>query len=453
MTTDSATGFQPDQIALDDMKEATVKMVFIGDGMSGKTQILKTIGILLVKYLQKIYSGSYGEKLSDDISLEGADALLSGKSSGITNSFKNWAEKHGGFFLLYGRTKWDLTAVSLDTETIGLEDFLFVFPYVWNNQTYKIRLIGSDVGGQNIFDHFRAVLGKIAGPDDNMIVLFDKSRALSCYNSMQQIKSVVGEMTSDRKWRQETKFPRIICCGNKTDLEQHIQVQRWCDSVLQSLLGKIIEIQNFGKGSYDLPSLVGETKRERTIRLKLEDNKITFPDFEALVYCSIKESDVEYGRMMSEVNTKAIAREISAQLVYNRSTTEIGKDPAQLEQMWKNFSNLLFQRRPLAMQYSGGIEFFQHEGAGDSFGRVRDKWGDFGISLPISETELNSAIKNTASASEILSEMGDFFHTNALVGDGVLEMIDSVIQKSLIKIGDPDYQKKRTVIKRKIRKF
>lgn len=452
MTTSYSTGFQPDRVSLSNMKEVTVKMVLIGDGMSGKTQILKTIGIKLVKYLQKIYSESRIEKLSDDISLEGADALLSGRSSGITPSFKGWAEKHGGFFLSYGRTKWDLTAVSLDTETIGLEDFLFVFPYVWNGQIYKIRLIGSDVGGQNIFDHFRAVLGKIAGPDDNMVVVFDKSRALSCYNSMQQIKSVVGEMT-DRRWRQETKYPRIICCGNKTDLEKHIQAQSWCDSVLKSLMDKIIEIQNFGKGSYDLPSLVGETKKERTIKLKLKDTNITFPDFEALVYCSIKESDSAYGRMMSEVNTKALAREIAAQMVYNRSIIALRKDPAQLEQVWGNFSNLLFQRRPLAMQYSGGIEFFQHEESSDSFGRVRDKWGDFNISLPISETELNSAIKNAASASEILAEMGDFFHTNALIGDGVLEMIDSVIQKSLAKIGDPDYQKKRTVIKRKITKF
>ncbi len=450
-----STGFRPNNVNLDEMKDAAVKLVFIGDGMSGKTQILITFGEMIISYLQKVFSSvsDPNRKLYAENNLEQGITLLSRNSRPLTSFFQKWAEKLG-FFILYGRTKWDLTTISLDTETIGLEDFQIVFSYFWNDNTYKIRIFGSDVGGQNIFDHFRSVLGKIAGPDDNMIVVFDKSRALSCYNSITQIKNVIGEMTSGRRWHQDSKFPRIIYCGNKIDLEEHIQAQEWRDRILHSLIQKITNSSNNGKGKYYLPSLVGEKTKERTIRFKIVEDKITFPDLEALVYTSIVSTDKEYGTsLMSEVNTKSLAREISGQIIYNRRIAEIEKQNIQLDDMWSDFGSLLFQRRPLAMQYSGGIEFVQREGASDSFTRVRDKWSDYDILLPISQEEVKKALVATASASGFLSEIGDFFYTNALTGKGILDMMDSIIQKTIIKMADPSFMKKRTVIKRRIRKF
>ncbi|MHA2248458.1 MAG: hypothetical protein ACXADY_26150 [Candidatus Hodarchaeales archaeon] len=455
MNSSNSTGFIPNEVNLDEMKDITVKLVFIGDGMSGKTQILITFGEMIISYLQKVFSitSDPNRKLDAENNSEHIETLLDSNSHPITSSFQKWAEKQE-FFILYGRTKWDLTAISLDTETIGLEDFQIVFPYFWNDNTYRVKIVGSDVGGQNIFDHFRSVLGKIAGPDDNMIVVFDKSRALSCYNSITQINNVIGEMTSGRRWHQDSKFPRIIYCGNKIDLEEHIQTQEWSASIIQLLNQKITKCSKCGKGKYYLPSLVGEEKEERTIKFEIVEDKISYPDWESLVYTSIVSSDKEYGTpLMSEVNTKALAREISSQLIYNRRISESEKQDIQLEEIWSDFGSLLFQRRPLAMQYSGGIEHVESEGYNDSLVRVREKWSDYDVLLPISQEEIEEALVATASASGFLSEIGDFFYTNALSGNGILKMMDSIIQKTMIKIDDPSFQKKRTETKRRIKKF
>ncbi len=431
------TGFQPDQVNLADMKDAGVKIILIGDGMSGKTQILVTFGKLLLNFLQKIYEAKENSYEQDDTLIQ------------------KLSEQHG-FFLRYGKINWNILAVSLDSETIGFEDFEYVFPYVWKGHTYKIKFLGNDVGGQNIFDHFRSVLGKIASPDDNLIVVFDKSRELSCYNSMEQIKKVRGGMTSEKKWYKGSNLSRMFLCGNKTDLAEHIQEQQWRDRVLQSLISKILYASNYGVGEYYLQSLVSKEGKERIIKYKIENNRITFPDLEVLIYFSIRESDSEYGKqMMSEVNTKALAREIAARIVFNQKITEIGKQDAQLDQIFDNFCSILYRNRPLAMQYTGGIGNVQliEEEEPTFFGRVREKWGEFGATLPITKEAVESALTRAASAGELLAEMGDFFYTNALSGNGIMEMMDSIIQETLTKIEDPSFKEKRMPMKRKIKKF
>ena len=106
--TDHFSGFQPDHVNLAAMKDVVVKLMFIGDGMSGKTQILITFAKLLLGYFQRIFSFS-NKPIETDSHI-------------ITPMFQNWAEKHG-FLLRYGKTTWDIRTVSLDTETVGLEDF------------------------------------------------------------------------------------------------------------------------------------------------------------------------------------------------------------------------------------------------------------------------------------------------------------------------------------------
>ncbi|MFX1507586.1 MAG: hypothetical protein ACFFDC_15990 [Promethearchaeota archaeon] len=422
--TDSLIGFQPEEILLTRMEDAMVKLIFIGDGMSGKTQILITLAQLLKEYLQKIYTLSTETDQSD---------------------LQRWAERRG-FFLRYGDVRWDIKTVSLDTETVGLEDFEFVFPYQWNDTTYKIRLIGNDVGGQNIFDHFRVVLAKMAGPDDNIIVVFDKSRELSCYNSIEHVKRVLGIMTSEN----ETNLSRVVYCGNKIDLEKHIQAEEWREGTLNTIMDKLRDILNHGKGEYSFPSLMKAKKEEQLVKAEITNNQIPFPDLEGLIYNAIREFDRKYKTdLMSEVNTKALCREIAAQLVYNQKVTILEEE--QVEQVWEDLRTALYQTRPLAIQYSAGGRIKEYDDESAHINQVRDKWHKFGLSLPITSEDIKFALHRTAKAEELLVEMGDRFDTNALSGYGILKMLESILQETLKKLKDP-IQRKRTA-KRELKRF
>ena len=309
----TSTGFQPKIIDLKEMVDIDVKkVVIIGDGMSGKTQTLITFGKKLLTYLHKIYSARsiLEERFSEDAGLEVALESF-GDSYEVDPAFKSWAERYG-FLLQYGNNKWNVTSISLDTETIGFEDFHFIFPFVWNNKTYRINLVGSDVGGQNIFDHFRTVLGKIAGANDILMVVFDKSRALSCWNSIDQVQKVVGDKISEQRLGQ-SNIPRIVYVGNKIDLEEHINKQEWQNNILNSIMKTFSQIADYRQGVYQLPSLVGKKGVERSFNFKIENNLLHFPDFEALVYNAIRETDPEYRtqKIMTDVNAKAIAREMN----------------------------------------------------------------------------------------------------------------------------------------------
>ncbi len=426
------SGFQPDYIDLTAMEDAVINLMFIGDGMSGKTQILIIFAKLLLEYLQKIYSLS--------------NKLTETDSQTSTPLFQKWAKKHS-FNFRYGRIKWDINTVSLDTETVGLESFEYVFPYLWNNKTYRIKFLGNDVGGQNIFDHFRKVLGKMVGPDDNLIVVFDKSRELSCYNSIEQIKEVLGTTHEG----DESSLSRIIYCGNKVDLEKHIQSQEWGEMILESITKKFTDVTNHGMGEYSFPSLIGKDEKERVVKFTIENNQIAFPDLEALLYNTMRESDSAYGtKLMSEVNTKALCREIAAQLVYTEKTMEMQEDPVQVQQLWERFKAILFQSRPLAIQYSGGA---QQDEEKTSYEHVRDKWGEFGMNFPIQEEAIRDALYSMANAGKLLDEMGAFFNTNALSGSGIIKMIDSIIQETLTRLEDPSSPDRKRLMKGKIMKF
>ena len=427
----SSTGFQPELVNLTEMKEVVATSIFIGDGMSGKTQILITLGKLLLEYLQKIYQISKTNNPS-----------LEAESQEFSKSLRTWAEGYG-FFLRYGKIKWNIMDVSLDAETVGLEDFEFIFPYVWKGQTYKIKLQGNDVGGQNIFDHFRAVLGKIVSPEDFLIVVFDKSRQLSCFNSINQIKSII-ENRSD--------FPRIIYCVNKIDLEEHIQATTWREGVSKSILQEIESISYSHQGEYSIPSLVG--KEEKSIRYKIENNRLTFPDLEAIIYNSIRSSDSKYKtQLMSEVNTKALSREIAAQISYSKKADNIGNQNDHLGELWSDFKDLLFQYRPLAIQYSMKSDLARKEEDSDIYGRIREKWLYFAVNLPIPEELVMLAIEKAGSAGDFLSEMEAVFDTNALMGSGILKIIDHITQEALIKIGESSIQKTKEPIRRQFRRF
>ncbi|MFX1515785.1 MAG: hypothetical protein ACFFC6_05705 [Promethearchaeota archaeon] len=451
----TSTGFQPKYIDLDNMVDVDVKkVIIIGDGMSGKTQTLITFGKKILAYLQRIYSSR--SSLERNISDSGLKIAMEsfGDNYVVDPGFRSWA-KHYGFIIRYGSNKWNITSISLDTETIGFEDFQYAFPYMWNNKTYRINLFGSDIGGQNIFDHFRTVLGKIAGIEDILLVVFDKSRALSCWNSIEQVQKVVGDKITEKRLGR-SNIPRIIYVGNKIDLEEHINKQAWQENVSSSFMKQISQVAAYREGDYQLPSLVGKKGKERNFQFKIENNLLHFPDFEAIVYNAIREADPDYKtqKIMTDVNAKAIAREISAQFLFQRKVEEKGTNKGTILTILEGFGKLLFQRRPLAMQYSGGIEqIHETTSESDSFGRVRSKWIDFQANInSLTKANVSLALDSAADAKNLLtSDLGEFFNTNALLGSGIMALWDSIIREKLSKVIDVKKDKKSK--KRMIRKF
>ena len=453
------SGFIPNAIKLSEMKDVNVKkIIFIGDGMSGKTQIILTLSNIILDYLNELYSTFRQSRLQpfEESVLRHADAALNLESNLISTELINWAEIHG-FLVKYGRVKWNVkSAVSLDTETIGFEDFNFIFPYVWNGSTYRIHLSGSDVGGQNIFDHLRNVLGKIAGKKDTIVVVFDRSRALSCWNSVEQVRNVIGD-----KLNISSNIPTIFYIGNKLDLEEHIRSQKWQAGVLRSFMDKTRKALNYGRGSFKVPSLVRKNADEREIHFKLKGSKISFPDLEALLYNSIRECDGNFSKIMTDVNTKSLAREIAAQLVFDRKINEVKLNTNLLTEttmiaIMKELGDLLFQRRPLAIQYSGGLEFMEEGKQTDSFGRVRSKWDTFDFDLKLLTSEnIEAAIVSAGNSRSLLSGLGQFYSTDALKGTGIQEILDRIILNKLpeITLDDSKVKNDTSSIKRKIRRF
>ncbi|MHA2055162.1 MAG: hypothetical protein ACW99F_16405, partial [Candidatus Hodarchaeales archaeon] len=418
-------GFRTNSIHLSNMKDIEVKKtIFIGDGMSGKTQILLTFSQIILDYLYDIYI-TYNPRNNvsvEESALRYAEAALNSESTSLSSAFIQWAEKNG-FLIQYGRVKWDIrSAVSLDTETIGFEDFHWIFPYLWNEETYRIHLSGADVGGQNIFDHLRNVMGKIAGKKDSLVVVFDRSRALSCWNSVEQVRNAIGD-----KFEHTTNIPRIYYVGNKIDLEEHIRSQGWQVEVQNTFTNMLNTVLNYGKGSYQIPSLVNKHGDEREIHYKLEGTKISFPDLEAILYNAIRTCSKHQQKIMTDVNCKSLAREISAQLVFDRKTKEVISSTISMSEesmvaIMKEFGGLLFQRRPLAIQYSGGIEYMHEGSQSDSFGRVRAKWKKFDLELKtITPEEIKAAIVSAGNSRNLISELGSFYSTDALKGIGVPE--------------------------------
>ena len=341
------------------MKDLKIKIALLGGGMSGKTQILLTYSNIIINYLVNLY-----RFLSED---ESEEQMANESEMSFPPRFFVWTKRYG-FIIEYGKATWNFSSESLDSETVGLEDFCFTFPYLNNGLTYRIKLYGNDIGGQNIFDHFRAILGKMFTLRDNMIVIFDKSRKLSCVNSLQHIKETIGNISATKN-SYENKLPKFWYVANKSDLEKHITNETWKESISNCLLEKLKSITPF-----KVPSLIFPNEKEKEVFYEIVNDQISFPDLEALVYNSIRESDKEYGSsLLSDVNTRALARELVAQMIHIQK-----KDIDIQDEWWDNFKNLIFKQRPLAIQYARSVGVFQHKGLSDnSYDKVRHEWQNY----------------------------------------------------------------------------
>ena len=208
--------------------------------------------------------------------------------------------------------------------------------------------------------------------------------------------------------------------------------------------------------SHSLPSLIDFERGEILINHEIKNNKLTFPDLEALVYNSIRESDEEYGsKLMSEVNTKSLAREIAAQLFHIQRSNKSSNVKINQEGYYlREFDNLIFKQRPLALQYARHIGILQEDNILDiSYNRVRKTWKEYNLDYPVNQKSVEKAIKQAGETNQVLSSMGTYFSTNAIKGDGIRELFDTVIQFNLRKIRNIELKSSKKLEKRRISRF
>ncbi|MFX1285920.1 MAG: hypothetical protein ACFFB5_19920 [Promethearchaeota archaeon] len=91
-------------------------------------------------------------------------------------------------------------------------------------------------------------------------------------------------------------------------------------------------------------------------------------------------------------------------------------------------------RRLLAIPNSGGIEHIHDETSEhDSFVRVRSKWVDYDVKFNyLTNERIKFALESAANARNLLTaDLGELFDTNALIGTGIMDLWDSIIQEKL----------------------
>ena len=89
----------------------------------------------------------------------------------------------------------------------------------------------------------------------------------------------------------------------------------------------------------------------------------------------------------------------------------------------------------------------------NSFGRVRAKWINYMVNFnQLTKENMKFALESAANAKNLLTtDIGEIFHTNALVGTGIMALWDSIIQEKLKEA--TVLREERKPRKRKIRKF
>ncbi|MFX0090388.1 MAG: hypothetical protein ACFFBD_01400, partial [Candidatus Hodarchaeota archaeon] len=120
---------------------------------------------------------------------------------------------------------------------------------------------------------------------------------------------------------------------------------------------------------------------------------------------------------------------------------------------FENFGKLLFERRPTAMQFAGGIIGTLNTAKTNPEERVRTKWGDYWLKLEdLTEAAIKEALNEASKTTELLQVISESLGTglyilNALDSDKVIGLFEDIIDKKIIE------QRKKKVTVKKIRRF
>ncbi len=411
------------------MPTVKVNIILLGDGMAGKTTIMKKFSELL--YLK--YARQYEYFLQENGVLSYRDWMDWQRQEHLENeeeldlsytSYFDWASWQ---YNLIKFDEWlrDLgvnlqSYMEKDTSvgTVGLDTIDLKFPH----QHGAIHLTGYDLGGQNIYDQIREVITGLASPETFLVTVFDSSRLTSCEHSVRQLTTNLENIRKRQKG-----LPRIVIVFNKIDLKQHLKDPQWQTSAVNYLYSFLKRVRSTSI-TYSVPNLVIKGKMH-TFTLS-PDDFIGFEHLEALIYHSFCINESEFGQPpLTEDNAKAVARELAVQLLL------LQHDDAEY---YNRLSQEIFAMRPLAVQYLGGLAMVKDKSPAstttESLMRLREKYRGFELDLrELTPSMVLKALKNSLKTEELetmIKEQGfPIFYTNALNGVGIMSLFNYLIAK------------------------
>ncbi len=436
-----------------------IDLILIGDGMSGKTSILKKYADLVLQQFTSKYEQYLTErgapsftrwKQEQEMMLPALEILEKEFTARLNEEviypqkrYFEWAAnsvnaiKFEEWLQHLGVDLGKHLVADTSVPTLGMDTITIKYP----SKDDIIHFSGYDLGGQNIYDQIREVIAGLAKPDSFIVTVFDSSRFLSCENSIQQL------LSSLKKFELKEYIPTIIGVFNKIDLQEYMMSEQWQNFTAEYLSNTLKEL-TLKELKYRVPNLLFKGQIREVI-LPTSD-MIGFEHLEALIYDRIKQREPLFGKPpFTEVNAKAIAREIAAQLLVHQNP-----DPTYYEKLKK----LLFEQRPLAVQYIEGIKLSgpatKELGEKESLRKLRKKFEGFELQLTkdtISTATLKEILVNCTSTQDIEAALKDrgypTFQTNALDGTGIQELFAFMIEKKKEMI--PLVKKQRQQVKRR----
>ncbi len=407
-----------------------VNIILLGDGMAGKTSIIKKFAELLyLRYARQyeqflLQNGipSYEDWLNDQELPHHSDD----KTKLSYSSYFNWAAWQ---YNLIRFDEWlkDLgvslkSYVGKDTTvgTIGLDTIDLAFPH----QTGAVHVTGYDLGGQNIYDQIREVMTGLSTPETFLITVFDSTRLMSCEHSVRQLTSNLEKIK-----KKQQGLPRVIIVFNKIDLKEYLKSHQWQQFTVHYLHDILMAVRHRSL-TYVVPHLVMKGKTQ-AFRIG-PDDYIGIEHLEALIYHAFSKNDPNFGLApFTEDNAKAMAREIAMQLLL------IQNDDANY---FNRLAELMFAMRPLAVQYIGGLAMVKGKSpratSQNSLAQLRRRYQGFELHLrDLTPEMLSKAVRNalrTDGLENAVKAQGfPIFHTNALNGVGIMQLFNHLITKSL----------------------
>ncbi len=416
------------------MANVRLEIILLGDGMSGKTSILIKIAEIVLEQAMEEYQAmlvrreipSHEEWLFrvkptlDERELEKIIerrpllkhvpqaqylAWLELAEPQIIG-FEDWLKREG--ILLE-----DILTKDTSLATLGLETFEMRFPL----GRHYLFVSGYDLGGQNVYDHLRNVLAGLAKPESYLLIVFDSSRYISCENSVRQLEDSI------KKFEQRGKAtPTIVSIMNKIDLHRYLDNAKRQESISHWVFEALVKAREEGY-QYQFPHVI---KKDEVIELSIEPTtKLGFEHLEAIIYDTLRRNIHDFGKPpLTELNARSVARELAARLLLLQQPEE------NFEQFYEELKKVIFEERPLAVQFMGGFKLKALRGEipqDELLSHVRKKFERFVFDLErVTKDDVHMAIKKSIRTEQLERDLRLFskrvFKTNALGGEGIVDL-------------------------------
>ncbi len=398
---------------MDPGSERTLEIIMFGDGLSGKTTLLKAMAmeIALDEYRSVLMQrGIEKENILETRQVE--REMLEDKD------FLNQLQKENPS--LHEYLFKDVSLGTLGIETINFK---------WRSEKRNpIHIKGYDLGGQNVYDHLRSILSGLATPKTRMIAVFDMSRRMSCVNSLKQIQNQL-------KHGKKTLFTKntFIFVFNKKDLHLFLKSRKFQDAFQEEFL-RVLKITQESGLELEIPSILHSDK---IISVTVPKSPIIgFECLETIVYDVLRTHIIpRYQNIMTDTNARALAREISFHFL-----TECRADSSRVDHNKRPLEELehfLFSERPLAVQHLGNLVLNSTKkrlDTKDLLNILRMKLEGFEIDARVvtSETikKILNHVVNVDDIKDQVAKLGKncIFETNALSRQGVKELLKYLLE-------------------------